>query len=101
VPEGIDELAFVKAEEVKYLRFSYFDGTAWQDFWDGSQVGSDGYTPIGPPVAIGIELGVIRPGVALDEPLDAANLLLYRHVVSIPTANGTTPQQQDTTTTAP
>ncbi|HXG13175.1 MAG TPA: prepilin-type N-terminal cleavage/methylation domain-containing protein [Gemmataceae bacterium] len=90
VPEGADE-AFLIAEEVKYLRFSYFDGTAWQESWNGAQMGSDGRTPIGPPLAIAIEIGIIPPG-SRDRPSDETALQKYRHVVAIPTANGVTQQ---------
>ena len=37
------------ASEVVGVAFRYFDGTAWQDTWDGSIMGTDGMTPVGPP----------------------------------------------------
>ena len=59
VPEGSYQLI---AEEVKSLQFQYWDGSAWQDSWDGTVAGSDGSTPIGPPPAIAITIGVPAPG---------------------------------------
>jgi len=47
---------------VKTLTFSYFDGTDWQDSWDGTQLGSDGMTPVGAPLAIAITIGIAPPG---------------------------------------
>ena len=67
---------------MKSLQFEYFDGQSWQDSWDGTQVGSDGVTPIGPPAAVAITIGLARPGT--DE------VKTYRHVVAIRTANGST-----------
>lgn len=101
LPEGIDETALVIAPEIKRLRFTYFDGSQWLDSWDGSVAGSDGYTPLGAPLAIAIEIGVAPPG-PLDQGFTEADLLNYRHVVAIPVANGP-PQQSEsgTTTTSP
>jgi len=85
-PDVADEGSLVIAEEVKSLQFRYFDGSAWQDFWDGTALGADGKTPIGPPLAIEIRIGVApapRPG----QPEWTEETLKYhRHVVAIPTA---------------
>ena len=78
------------AQEVKSLQFEYFDGTEWNDTWDGSQLGVDGITPIGSPVAVAVILGLAVPGT--DE------VKTYRHVVAIPTANNPTPLQSSTST---
>lgn len=88
VPPNIpDEANYVIAEEVKSLGFSYFDGTSWQDTWDGTAIGADGQTPIGPPLAIAINLAIAQPGTQ--------NVKNYRHVVFIPMANGVgQPSQQ-------
>ena len=48
-PNLPDDASYVIAEEVKSLTFSYFDGSAWQDSWDGTTPGPDGVTPMGPP----------------------------------------------------
>lgn len=96
-----DEPSYVIAEEIKSVQFSYFDGTNWQDSWDGSQpstaANSDGVTPQGPPVAIAIVIGVQTddPEQQNDKPsassLGGGNgLKMYRRVVAIPTANGPT-----------
>jgi hypothetical protein len=79
-PDVPDEGSCVIAEEVKAITFSYFDGTSWQDSWDGTTLGPDGVTPIGPPAAIGIVLEIQFPG--------SHQVKKYRHVVAIPTANG-------------
>ncbi len=86
--ESEDEAKLVIAEEVKSLSFSYWDGTAWQESWDGTATGSDGVSPIGPPLAIAITIGLVTPGSggAGSEP----TLKQYRHVVAIRAANGAT-----------
>jgi hypothetical protein len=94
-PSVPDEASYVIAEEVKSLTFQYFDGTSWQDTWDGTQPGADGSTPMGPPLAIAITLGVAEPG---NDAGGQPSLKLYRHVVSIMTANGVT---QANLTTSP
>jgi prepilin-type N-terminal cleavage/methylation domain-containing protein len=85
-----DDPGLVIAPEVKSVQFSYFDGQAWQDSWDGTTAGADGTTPMGPPVAVAVILGIAAG--ATESPKS------YRHVVFIPTANGTA--QQPATTSA-
>ena len=99
VPPGIpDEASMVIAEEVKGLTFSYFDGTAWQDTWDGTAAGPDGSTPVGPPVAIAVTLGIALS--SSDGSAEAEQAVkLYRHVVPILTANGTSQPATSGTTT--
>ena len=80
------------AEEVKSLNFRYYDGTSYQDTWDGTQPGADGKTPQGPPLAIEITMKIAVPGAGPD---GQPKLKTYRHVVPILTANGAT---QATTT---
>lgn len=89
-PEMPEDLSLILAEEVRLLEFHYFDGSQWLDSWDGTTPGADGMTPQGPPVAIEIRIGVLPAGV---KPAEAAEheLKVYRHVVALPTANGTTP----------
>jgi prepilin-type N-terminal cleavage/methylation domain-containing protein len=87
-----DDPAFIMASEVTSLNFSYFDGSAWQDSWDGTTAGPDGVTPVGPPVAIAITVTIASP--------DGKREKTYRHVVVIPTANGT-PASTTATTTNP
>ena len=94
-PDVPDEASFVIAEEIKSLQFRYFDGSSWQDSWDGTAAGADGSTPMGPPLAIEITVGVAPPGVNVADNPDS--LKTYRHVVALLTANGAT---QATTTSA-
>lgn len=99
VPGNVpDENQYVIAEEVKSLQFQYFDGSSWLDSWDGTEPGADGMTPKGPPLAIAIIIGVPPPG-KLDSDGDY-ELKTFRHVVSIPTANGTGGTATETTTTS-
>lgn len=99
VPPNIpDEATFVIAEEVQSVMFRFFDGSAWQDSWDGTQVTATNGTPIGPPQAVEITLVIANPN-SQTQPGDSSNFKTYRHVVAIPTANGmtsapsSTPQQ--------
>jgi prepilin-type N-terminal cleavage/methylation domain-containing protein len=89
LPPGVDdEASFVIAGEVQSLQFQYFDGTAWQDSWDSTQLGADGVT-------IGVTpAGRPKPG----EPPPA--LKFHRHVIAIDTANGTTQLQQQNPSTS-
>jgi type II secretory pathway pseudopilin PulG len=75
------------AEEVKSLQFRYFDGESWFDSWDGTEVGYDGVTPLGPPLAIEITLGLVIPGGDTRYG-GLPSVKYYRHVVAIPTADG-------------
>jgi len=87
VPPNIpDEANFVIADEVQSVTFRYFDGTAWQDSWDGTQTSSGSGSPMGPPLAVEITMVVATPS---SQTGDTSNLKTYRHVVAIPTANGT------------
>jgi prepilin-type N-terminal cleavage/methylation domain-containing protein len=95
-PNIPDEANFVIAEEVQSATFRYFDGTAWQNSWDGtqasstsgSQASSTSGSPMGPPLAIEITLVVATPN-SQSQAGDNSNFKTYRHVVAIPTANGT------------
>jgi hypothetical protein len=71
----------VIAPEVKEISFQYFDGNAWQDSWDGTQLSSDNTSPLGPPPAIAVVITVDS----------SAGSRQYRHVVAIPTANNYNP----------
>ena len=83
-PDTPDDLSQIIAEEVRSVAFSYFDGTSWTDVWDGSTLGSDNMTPIGPPVLIAITISVAIPGSGNS----GDDLKMYRHVVALTTANG-------------
>jgi prepilin-type N-terminal cleavage/methylation domain-containing protein len=82
-----DDPSLVLAPEVQSLTFQYFDGTNWQDTWDGTQTPSAGGNyPQGPPVAIAITMELVLPGGETG----SAKRKTFRHVIAIPTANGTT-----------
>jgi hypothetical protein len=99
VPPGIpDEGSLVIADEVKSLTFSYWDGSNWQDSWDGTVAGPDGSTPVGPPLAIAITMGLAIPS-AESATGGERQLKLYRHVVPIVTANGISQPATSGTTT--
>jgi hypothetical protein len=85
-PDIPDEANYVFAPEVQNLTIQYFDGTNWQDSWDGTAVGSDGQTPVGPPTAIALILDI-----AAAKNNDGTRVIKsYRQVIALPTANGTT-----------
>jgi len=90
VPSGTPDpnLRQLLAKEVRSLQFEYYDGTEWTDSWDGTQLGPDGVTPIGSPVAVAVTLGLAVPGTD--------TVKSYRHVVAILTANNPTPLQSTT-----
>ncbi len=73
----------ILAPEVKDVLFEFFDGNSFQPQWDGTQPGSDGVTPVGPPSAIRITLTFNRKG-GDDMPDEQAK---YEHVVAIPAGN--------------
>jgi prepilin-type N-terminal cleavage/methylation domain-containing protein len=79
-PDVSEPESFVIASEVVGLEFQYFDGSAWTDQWDGTTVGDDGATPIGPPRAVGI---ILRIASAQNR----NRVKTFRHVVAIQTAN--------------
>jgi Prokaryotic N-terminal methylation motif len=80
---------YVFAPEVKNIQFEYFDGTTWRpDAWDGSTLGDDGVTPIGPPHAIRITI-TLRAVTADDPNADGPK---YQQVVAIPTTNAFAPK---------
>jgi prepilin-type N-terminal cleavage/methylation domain-containing protein len=90
-PNVSDETKYVIHAEVVSVQFQYWDGTTWQDSWDGTQPGSDGNTPKGPPSAIAITLTFARPGTGpaaggQGSPAAGGEQYQYRHVVNIPTA---------------
>jgi hypothetical protein len=101
--DGSDEAAQVIAEEIKSLEFSYFDGMSWQASWDGTTTASDGVTPIGPPMAIKITIGVATLSGEKKKDQPSSNnqdLKYFSHVVALPTANGVSLQQQGLSSTS-
>lgn len=89
-PNVPDEQSRVIAKEVKSLTFSYFDGSAWVDTWDGTQPGQDGVTPMGPPKLIKVTIGIASPNLRAMTHTEAAeeSVKTYTRTVLIPTANG-------------
>jgi prepilin-type N-terminal cleavage/methylation domain-containing protein len=102
MPPGVpDEASLIIAPEVVSLQFRYFDGTDWQDTWDGSQPGPDGMTPMGPPRAIEVTIGLRQPapeGVSADA-ANNDNVKTYVHYVAIEAANAIDPPTTTTGTT--
>jgi type II secretory pathway pseudopilin PulG len=99
-PAVSDEQNYIFAREVISVSFEYFDGQNWQTSWDGTVTGSDGVTPLGPPLAIAITISVRRSDVDTTDTSDPS-VLTTRHVVHIPTAvinPSTAPQGANTTT---
>jgi type II secretory pathway component PulJ len=94
-PDVPDEAAAIIAPEVRTLTFRYFDGSAWQDAWDGMAVVEPSNAPVGPPLAIEITIGLApeRRRPSPDQPAEPP-LRTYRHVVAIPTANNLAAQSQ-------
>jgi prepilin-type N-terminal cleavage/methylation domain-containing protein len=80
IPE--DEQNYILAPEIKDLSFEYFNGTSWAQVWDSSTLGADGVTPVGPPRAVAVTLGLVDPTDS------SGQVKYYRHVIAIPTADG-------------
>ncbi|HEY1377424.1 MAG TPA: type II secretion system protein GspJ [Gemmataceae bacterium] len=95
-PNVNNESQLIIAPEVTAVTFQYFDGTTWQDTWDGTALGPDGKTPVGPPRAVVINLSVRRAGA---DPNDQTAVRNYRHVVAIGAANAQPTMSDDTTAT--
>ncbi|HEX4590049.1 MAG TPA: type II secretion system protein GspJ [Gemmataceae bacterium] len=94
---GADSKYFtLVAPEVTELNFRYFDGETWQDTWDGTVLGEDGKTPIGPPRAIEVTLSIRRPGA---DPNDQNAVKQYRQVIPVNAANAQSSATATTTTT--
>lgn len=95
-PNVQDEGQLIMAPEVTGLNFRYFDGTNWNDTWDGTVLGTDGKTPIGPPRSVEITLSIRKPGA---NPSDTSAVKQYRYVVAINAANAQPTMTDDSTTT--
>jgi len=97
-PSGPDDYTKILTNRVIALGFEYFDGTNWQTTWDGTQPGSDGVTPVGPPVAIRITMSVARAD-NLTAGVSDSSVRQYQDVIQIPTAAFYNSQQYSNTTT--
>jgi hypothetical protein len=94
-PNVSDEGKFVLAPEVTAVVFRYFDGENWQDTWDGTVLGDDGKTPVGPPRAIEVTLSIRRFGA---DPNDSNAIKQYRQVIPINAANAQSTATSTSTT---
>jgi prepilin-type N-terminal cleavage/methylation domain-containing protein len=88
-PDLNDGFSSLVAPEVTSITFQYFDGSQWQTSWDGTQAGPDGVTPIGPPIAISVDMTLVLPS---SESGGVRQTKSYHHVISLDTANGATQQ---------
>jgi prepilin-type N-terminal cleavage/methylation domain-containing protein len=95
-PNVTDESRYVFAPEVTEMTFRYFDGENWQDTWDGTVLGEDGKTPVGPPRAIEVTLSIRRFGA---DPNDQSAIKQYRQVIPVNAGNASTGTGTTTTTT--
>jgi uncharacterized membrane protein YgcG len=99
IEDGKTEDAYLIAPEVTKLSFEYYDVSSqtddggWNDTWDGTQPGSDGATPMGPPTAIRVKFTIrIKDSSGQESTKD------YSHVIALITASGP-PTQDDATNT--
>ncbi len=100
LPPGIDsENTYIIADEVRSLNFQYWDGTDWQDSWDSTELGPDGVTPLGSPLAIAVTITIAPQHTSGPAPSDEP-LRTIRHVLVIPSANGMTLQTAAATGTS-
>jgi hypothetical protein len=93
IEDGKDEKDYVIAEEATRLQFEYWDGSTWQDTWDGRTTNADGITLLGPPMAIRVHFWLKVPGDNPGETVEKE----YRHTIAIRSAPG--PATPDTSTT--
>jgi type II secretory pathway pseudopilin PulG len=95
IEDGKEEKDYVIAEEVTKVAFEYWDGSAWQETWDGRDTNADGKTLKGPPMAIRVHFWLRLPGPNPGETIEKE----YRHTIAIRAAAG--PATADTTATPP
>jgi prepilin-type N-terminal cleavage/methylation domain-containing protein len=89
LPVDVDEFTKILAGEVKEFSVSYFDGTSWTDSWDGTEPGTDGKTPKGPPRSIEFTLGIQLGGTE--------TVKTFKHVICFPAASGSASAQSEAT----
>lgn len=88
---SLEDSAAVLAPEVTSISFSYFDGSAWTDYWDMVEMGA-------PPLAVEVTIEIASPKVEsiFDRTLGALSgsgdseteTTTYRQVVYLPSAEG-------------
>lgn len=91
IEDGKEERDYVIAEEATRVQFEYWDGSAWQDTWDGRTTNADGKTLLGPPTAIRVHFWLKLPGEDPGETVEKE----FRHTIAIRAAPG--PATADTT----
>jgi hypothetical protein len=69
---------------VSRVQFEYWDGSTWQDTWDGRMTNADGKTLLGPPMAIRVHFWLKLPGDNPGETVEKE----YRHTIAIRAAPG-------------
>lgn len=95
IEDGKEEKDYVIAEEVTRVAFEYWDGSAWQETWDGRDTNADGKTLRGPPMAIRVHFWLRLPGPNPGETVEKE----YRHTIAIRAAAG--PATADAKATQP
>jgi hypothetical protein len=85
---------YIIARDVTSVTFQYWDGSQYQDTWDGTQVGSDGMTPIGPPLAIAVTVEVRQNTASLN---GEALTKTFKTVIPLQAANGIPAQASNIT----
>jgi prepilin-type N-terminal cleavage/methylation domain-containing protein len=93
-PDIADADTFIFAPEVLAATFEYFDGTTWQQDWDGttslgpqgSPLPGTGQVAVGPPLAIRITLKIGRTDAKTTDPNDP-DVMTFEHVIHIPSSN--------------
>jgi hypothetical protein len=77
----------VFAKEVFDVKFQYFDGSSWQDEWDGSApAGEDGLSVVGPPAAIRVTI-TLRSSMNHTRPEYNEPGSSYQQIIALPTSN--------------
>jgi prepilin-type N-terminal cleavage/methylation domain-containing protein len=94
IEDGKEERDYVISEEVTKLTIEYWDGSAWQETWDGRTLNSDGVTLLGPPMAIRVRFTLNVPGPNPGEMVEKE----FWHTINIRSAPG--PAVPDSTTQA-
>jgi hypothetical protein len=91
-PDIADAETFIFAPEVLACTFEYYDGTNWQQTWDGTSadglgtVLNTGQVAVGPPLAIRLTLSIAPPDSRITDVKDPA-VMTFQHVIHIPTSN--------------
>jgi hypothetical protein len=79
-----DEASYIFAEEVVDITFEYWDGASFSASWDGSVLGADNKTLLGPPLAVRVTLTLQLPTQNPNEPVQKT----IRHTFALQAAPG-------------